>query len=392
MQGGWVVLGSELSPFTLKLLAMCHYKGLPCRHLPAEGGWLENLRINIRKTRLVRGRLPLTYPKFTHEDEFPLVPFLFGPRGENLYDSTAIGEWLDQHFAKLALLPKDPALGFCVRLLDEFSDEWMLYIVHHYRWKVSAADNTAGERLARELRTLLPALGKPIRQRFSARQVRRLPYLFSVAPKGYAQPGLAPDRQPPSREDFPPTHALLEGSYRRILLALDAILSEQANLFGKVPTLADFSVYGQIGMNLSDPSANRFIQDTAPRVYDWVTRMSRDQFASAVTPDFALRPLLAPLMAEVCRVYVPLMQQNAAAYEDFRKQGKTVFNERAFNAGECLYDGSIDGMPFRAVAKSFQAKTWRRLCDAWNQMDSQDRLRVEAILPASHGLGRYTGV
>lgn len=385
------MLGSELSPFTLKLLAMCHYKGLPCRHLPAEGGWLENIRINIRKTRLVRGHLSLTYPKFTSEDEFPLVPFLFGPSGENLYDSTAIGEWLDQHFAKLALLPKDPALDFCVRLLDEFADEWMLYIVHHYRWKVSAADNTAGERLARELRTLLPMVGMAVRQRFSARQVRRLPYLFSVAPEGYSVPGLAPGRQPPARKGFPSTHALLEGSYRRILLALDAILSGQENIFGKAPTLADFSLYGQIGMNLEDPSASRFIRDTAPRVHDWVTRMSRDQFASAVTPDFALKPLLRPLLAEVCRVYVPLMQQNAAAYEGFRKQGRTRFNERAFNAGDCLYDGSLDGMPFRTVAKSFQAKTWRRLCDMWHQMDPQDRARVEAILPSQHGLDSYTG-
>jgi glutathione S-transferase len=388
----WIVLGSELSPFTLKLLAMCRYKGLACRHLPGEGGWLENIRINLRKTRLVRGRLPLTYPKFTDEDEYPLVPFLFGPGGENLYDSTAIGEWLDQHFARLPLIPLDPALNFCVRLLDEFADEWMLYLVHHFRWKVSATDNTAGTRLARELRTLMLGMHWPVRHFFSARQVRRLPYLFSVAPEGYSVPGLPRNRQPPMRAGFPPTHALIEGSYRRILLALEGILTSQEYLIGRVPTLADFSLYGQIGMNLPDPSADRFIAETAPRAHQWVTRMHRYDFDSAVTADFALGPALKPLLEEVCRVYVPLMQQNAAACERFRQQGETRFNEAAFNAGRCLYDGSLDGMPFRAVAKSFQAKTWRRLCAAWNQLDSAGRNRLEALLPNEHGLGHYSGV
>src|SRR5262249_23195280 len=99
----WTVYGSELSPFTLKLLAMCRYTGLPHRFLPTDGSWLDTLRITLRKERLVRGALALTWPRFTADDEFPLVPFLFGPGGENLYDSSAIGEWLDLRTAAPAL-------------------------------------------------------------------------------------------------------------------------------------------------------------------------------------------------------------------------------------------------------------------------------------------------
>ena len=54
-----------------------------------------------------------------------------------------------------------------------------------------------------------------------------------------------------------------------------------------------------------------------------------------------------------------------------------------------LYDGVLDGMPFRSVAKSFQAKTWRRLCEAWNWLETGDRSRIEALLPKRHGLGQY---
>src|SRR5690349_20597465 len=179
MTQDWIVYGSELSPFTLKVLAMCRYKGVPYRFLPTDGSWLDNMRISIRKTRLTKGRLPLTYPPFTEDDEYPLVPFLFGPEGENLYDSTAIGEWLDTRFpSDVPLIPPDPALAFVVRLLDEFADEWMLYLVHHFRWKVSAADNNAGHRLAHELRMLTFGWDWPVSRFFSARQIRRMPYLF----------------------------------------------------------------------------------------------------------------------------------------------------------------------------------------------------------------------
>ena len=380
MNKQWTVYGSGLSPFTLKLLAMARYKSLPHRFLPEEGGWLDNLRITLRKEKLVRRKLPLNWPRMTEDDEFPLVPFLFGPDGENLYDSSAIGEWLDQRDAAPTLLvPQDPALRFVVKLLDEFADEWMLYLVHHYRWKVSAADNNAGQRLGHELRWTLLGRDAPVAGFFSARQVRRLPYLFSVAPQGFHIPGLPSERQPPSREGFPPTHALLEDSYRRILLALEPLVSSRPYLFGDAPTLADFSLYGQIGMNLPDPSANAFIATTAPRLHDWVQRLHRGEFNAAKTPELALHDDLAPLLAEVSRVYVPLMQQNATALRRHKDAGEQRFNERAFNRGQCLYDGELDGMAFRSVAKSFQARTWAGVCALWAGLQPADRERLAVL-------------
>lgn len=380
MNKQWTVYGSELSPFTLKLLAMARYKGLPYRFLPEEGGWLDNMRITLRKERLVRRRLPLTWPQMTEDDEFPLVPFLFGPNGENLYDSSAIGEWLDQRSAApTPLIPADPALRFVVKLLDEFADEWMLYLVHHFRWKVSATDNNAGKRLGHELRWTLLGRDAPVADFFSARQVRRLPYLFSVAPQGFHIPGLPPERQPPSREGFPPTHALLEESYRRILLALEPIFSQRPYLFGNAPTLADFSLYGQIGMNLPDPSANRFIATTAPRTHEWVQRLHRHEFDSAAKPELALHDDLAPLLAEVSRIYVPLMQQNAAAVARYKRAGEKQFNERAFNRGQGLYDGELDGTPFRSVAKSFQAQTWRGVLETWAALPEAGHSRLHTL-------------
>ena len=116
----WVVWTSELSPFGLKLMLLCRYHALPFRVLPEQGTTAERIRYSLRRERLTRGLLALTWPRMTAEDEFPLVPFLFGPDGENLYDSTALAEWLDRRTAPdRRLLPELPLAHFLAALIDD---------------------------------------------------------------------------------------------------------------------------------------------------------------------------------------------------------------------------------------------------------------------------------
>ena len=390
----WIVYGSELSPFTLKVLAMCRYKGLSHRFFPEQGSNLENMKIQLRKERLLRGQIPLTHPVFTAEDEFPLVPFLFGPEGENLYDSSAIAHWLDEaaplEFKRSPLVPKESAaLAFAVSLIDEYADEFGLYLVHHNRWKVSALNNNAGQRLSKELPVLVAPFRKKIDAFFSERQVLRLPYLFSVAPKGYKVTGLAKDRLPPHVEGFPPTHNLLEEAFENLLQALEPIFSTRSYLLGERATLADMSLYGQLGMNLSDPEAKAWIERVAPNTLQWLERMHVGDFIrSRSGNELVLHEDLAPLLKEICRTFVPLMQQNLAAYNKFLAMGEKQFNEAAFNEGKCLYNGEINGLPFRHVAKTFQAKVWRELQQQWRELPDLDRAELLPLLPPSHNLDR----
>ena len=70
------IWGSELSPFTLKLRALCDAAGTACRMLPEEGGRLENYRALARIARAKRRRTAVRYPSLSELDEYPLVPFL----------------------------------------------------------------------------------------------------------------------------------------------------------------------------------------------------------------------------------------------------------------------------------------------------------------------------
>jgi glutathione S-transferase len=391
----WVVWGAEASPFFLKVIAMCRFKQLPFRHLPLNGGFKENLRYQFRQQKLMAGKLPLTWPKMTEMDEFPEMPYIFGPNGENLYDSTAIAYWLDRQApvteATSDLAPEgDRLLKFVISLIDEYADEYGLYLVHHFRWKVSAGDTMMTENTAYEFRNGIGLLRKPMKVFLGIRQTVRMPYLFSVAPKGFRLAQKSKTFvQPPSRKGFPPTHELLEKSYDNLLAAIEPVLKCQPYLLGNRFTLADASIYGQLEMNMADPSAAKMIKQQAPETYKWLARIEKGDF-SASKPDgkLTLESSLTPLLTEICRVFVPLMQQNYKASQDCRKRGETLFNEKAFWKNRSLYDGQLDGTPFRTVVKSFQVKTWLELRKQWDALNSAERERMEQLLPEHHGLDR----
>jgi glutathione S-transferase len=381
----YVVWGSELSPYTLKLRSLLTAAAVPYRDLPADGSRWENLRIIRLIERGKRRRTIERWPALDALDEYPLVPFLVVDEQRVLYDSSALAAWLDHTHpsSRGPLVPDDPALAFVARLIDETFDEIGLYLVHHARWVTSARTNDAGARLAREFARVIPPGTQPaFGRRFARRQVRRLPYLFSVAPAGLTVAGLPPELTPPAREGFPPTHALLDELRGAALDAIEAVLTKQPYLLGRRFTVADAGVYGELGMNLKDPTAAEDMRRRAPTTFRWLCGIRDGEHAGAAGP-LVLADALRPLLALVDRTFVPLMAQNEAAYEKARAAGETRFNESAFNRGRALYDGVLLGQPFRAGAKTFQVRVWRELRAAWTALDAEARTRVRQLLPST---------
>ena len=371
-----VVWGPELSPFLLKLEALLAYAGVPFRRLPRDGGRLENLRTARRieaATRLKTAERPTGLDPL---DEYPLVPFLLTPAGEILYDSSALARWIDARQPPTAgpCFPADPAVAFVAQLVDEAFDEVGLYLVHHNRWVVAARDNDAGRRLADEYRRLRPpGAGMLLARWFSRRQVRRLPYLFSVAPDGFSMPGLPAALTPPSRPGFPATHALLGTIWQRWVDGVEHVLAAgRPYLLGDRFTVADASVYGQLSMNLTDPSAARALEARAPRTYAWLVAIRERRHAGSSGP-LALASDLAPLLRAVLAVVPPLLRANARAYATAIVAGERLFNEPAFDRGRALYDGALLGQPFRSVVKTFQVRSWNDLRAAWRALPTEAR-------------------
>lgn len=373
------ILGSALSPFAQKVRAACAAAGVEARWLPDEGGRRDAWRVAWERARLVHG-LRSPSPPLDPLGELPLVPYLFGPRGEAMVDSTAIARSLRDG----VLHPAAPRARFVCDLIEESLDEVGLYLLHHQRWVRSAASTRAVPVVTHEFRHLVPApLRERIGERFAARQVRRLPYLFSVAPAGLRLPGVPEHRQPPSRAGFPPTHALLDATFAGWTDALECALAGGPYLFGDGPSVADCALAGILSSHLEvDPETAEDLRRRCPRLVAHAATFHTPKNASA---RFAPSPATERAAETLARTALPILLANERALGRVPPGG--IRNERAFDRGLYLYDGEVDGHPFRSVAKTFQVPVIRALRASYRALSPEDREALAESVPSATSLG-----
>lgn len=383
------LFGSALSPFSMKAALCLDVAGIDYRWLPEDGSRLEVWAVTAKllAKRVRPGRLVFPRDFDPDRDELPLVPYLLFGDGQVGYDSTAIGHWVADQPGGQGLVPNEPLARFVCAVIDEAFDELGLYLLHHHRWAFSARTTRAGDMLAEEARPGVGPLAGMLGRRFAARQVRRLPYLFSVADAD--APGdvdrLPMERRPPSLPGFPPTHALLEELMLEQLDALEHALTRSPFLLGASPTLADASVYGQlVSHTRMDPEADALMRSRAPRTHEWVCALrdappllsSLGDDAIDLSASTELDDALAPLLRYAAHA-MTLLRQNAAACA--RVSGDA---EAGFEDGTALYDGVLAGHPYRAAARRFQLKVWERLLAGYRSLDRDAQARLSRWAPA----------
>ncbi|MEW6016835.1 MAG: glutathione S-transferase N-terminal domain-containing protein [Pseudomonadota bacterium] len=99
----YVIFGSEMSPYSVKVRSYFRYKGLAHRWVPRG---LDNDAEYRRHARL------------------PIVPTVVTPEGEGLQDSTPIIERIEAAFPDPTIHPPTRLLRFLSELIEEFGDEW----------------------------------------------------------------------------------------------------------------------------------------------------------------------------------------------------------------------------------------------------------------------------
>ena len=374
--------GGRASPYQLKMQALADYVGVPWQRVPDQANSTRALvlliRLRLARIRGAVNRFPQYVPGL---DEYPEVPYYSLDGKQFYYDSTGLALHLDSLLASAhPLLPAEQSTRFLCRLIDDAFDEFGLYMVHHNRWITSAQTNVMATLTTKEMQPITPPfMRERMKSNLSRRQVRRCPYLFSVAPAGYSC-NMPAELTPPSRSGFPATHELLDRAWRDYLAAMEHILEQQPYLLGERFTLADASAYGQLGMNLVDGRAADIMEDVAPHTFQWLHMIDsgehRESKGKLIAGD-----TLAPLLKLIAKTYVPLMQQNEVAYENAVGRGQRLFNEAAFDRGEALYEGSLMGLPFRSVAKSFQVSSWRELCEQWQALADSARDQINTEFP-----------
>ncbi len=326
------IFGSELSPYSVKVRSYFRYKKIPHE-------WILRSSANQEE--------------FQRYAKLPLIPLVVTPEGQGLQDSTPILEHFEKLHPEPSIHPADPALAFLSALVEEYADEWGNKPMFHYRWSYEPDQQSAAERIARQMMPGLDEAGiAGVIQGVKGRMVPRLKLVGSSAE----------------------TRETIEGSYLRQLDILEKHLRSRKYLFGARPALADFGLYAQLYECSTDPTPGAILRKRAPHVLAWIERMLDPSAEGGFESwDILQSTLTALFRDEVGAVFLPW----------------TLANARAIAAGEKTFSLTLSGKPYAQEAQKYHARSLAALRARYAAV--ADKSRLDPVLAAAGCLESLRG-
>jgi glutathione S-transferase len=272
MSAAYKIIGSELSPYSVKVRSYFRFKGLA--HI-----WLT--------------RAGDAAGDFERHARLPLVPLVITPGGEGIQDSTPIIDRLERDHPDPSIHPDDPIAAFVSVLIEEFGDEWGNKWMFHYRWARDVDRASGAGRIALSMNPAMDeAAWAALTAQVRERMVSRVWFVGS------------------NEENGP----FIESGFRAAIAQLDAHLAGRPYLFGARPAYADFALWGQLYEAWTDPTPGALIEARAPNLLTWIHRMLFPAVAGEFEPWASLEPTLRPFLRDqVGAVFLPWTLANAAA-------------------------------------------------------------------------------
>jgi len=339
------VIGATGSPYTRKLVALLRFRRIPYKVI-----WGDPSAV------LAERGLP--------KAKVNLLPTVLFPNGADTpdvaLDTTPIIRRLEAEYPKRSVIPANPALAFFDYLLEDFADEWGTKYMFHYRWHFAADANNASTILplamnlchSEEQLAFLKGL-------FAERQISRLGVV-----------GSSPDTAP-----------VIEASYKRLLLKLEAVFAQTPYLLGNRPSASDFAFYGQLSQLIGfDPTSRKIAHDIAPRTVAWVglmedlsgTEMSAADWIDPTSISLALKALLS----EVGTMYVPAL----------------IANAEALGANQPRWQATIDGAKWQQQSFPYQGKCLMWIREEFTALQGADKALALQTLDATGCADLVTGL
>jgi len=327
------LIGAPPSPYTRKMVALMRYRHIDYRIVWGDpAGILTEMGVAKPKVALL--------PTFVLPDETGEM--------QAVCDSTPIIRRLEAEHKGRSVIPTDPAMAFIDYLLEDFADEWGTKYMFHYRWHFETDADNAGSLLPLFQKVNLPTetfdQHKPY---ISERQVGRLHVVGS--------------------NDV--TAPVIDASYRRLLIAMEAHLTEQPFLMGKRPGASDFAFYGQLTQLVGfDPTPRAIAHRLSPRTVAYTGLMEDQNGGDPQASDWrtieTAPDTLKAILNEVGHVYAPALLANA----------------QAMQAGEKTWEAEIDGSRWTQQTFNYQGKCLQWINAEYQTLGEADRTRVDGLL------------
>lgn len=318
------------SPYTRKMLAYLRY-----RHIAYEFLIGDSLSLSS-----------LPKPKVN------LLPTFYLPNAqgdiEAVVDSTPIIRRFEQTFNQRLTIPDHPVLAFVNYLIEDYADEWLTKPMFHYRWNYQEDIAMASKILPRWRYQQQPE--ETLQQAGQMVAERQISRLYVVGSNEH-------------------TAEVIEESYQGFLKLFNQLIRRQPFLLGERPASADFAVYAQLTQLVKfDPTPQAICLEQAPSVYAWTDVLDDLSGYSVDQKDWLnlseVKAHLAELLAEVGRVYTPVLLANA----------------HALAAGEKNIQTEISGKLWQQPTFPYQGKCLQNIRHEYQQLSKDDQAAVMDIL------------
>lgn len=318
------------SPYTRKMLAYLRYRHIPYQLLI--GSQADSLGLPRPKVDL----LPTFYLR---NDKNEL---------EAIVDSTPLIRRFEGQFSGRATIPEHPALAFLNYLIEDYADEWLTKAMFHYRWRYATDIAMASTILPRW--TSLNAPQAQLERMGAFISERQIARLYVVGSNDVTAP-------------------VIEDSYKRFLDIFDNLIQRQTFVFGERPASADFAIYAQLTQLAKfDPTPAAICLAQTPRVHAWTDVVDDLSGHPGDTSDWmssaSSHEALGDLLAEIGRVYAPVLLANA----------------RALKAGDAQFEARVDDRPWVQPTFPYQARCLHWINDEYQRLDADSRRAVDAVL------------
>ena len=281
------------------------------------------------------------------------IPVVVTDRDETLQDTSEILDFLEERFPDPPLYPATPVQRVIAYLWELYADEFLILPALHYRWSFPDSEAKARADFAATTGDV-------------ARASR-----FADTIKAATGPiGIRPETIPAIEAH---THELLD--------ALSEHLERSAYLLGDRPSLADDALMGPLYPHLYlDAAPGRLLRETTPRVCHWIERMNHPEPGSfgEWLPGDTLAPTMRPMLELIGRDAIPLVLDNARAFEEWADSRPAGTDEPPRGVG--IHRARLRGIEFDRFTSAYTLWMVQRPLDQFRRLSAAEQRKVLGVL------------
>ena len=338
-------LAHEISLYSGKTRAYLRYKNIPYQEKLSSDNYGDILKHIGRK----------------------VIPVVVTPEGEYIQDTTVIIDRLEERFPTPSIYPDTPMQKLVSLLMEVYGDEWLLLPAMHYRWQFKRQN----------LWFVLKQFGDLMKPHWPgwAKPIVAIPAALYFGRMYKPLMGLTPEIE---RE--------VEISTEAFLRDFDRHLEDHDFLLGSRPSIGDFGLIAPLYAHMGqDPYPKQWMQDIAPRVFEWTRRMqnpSGDQ--GHFLPGDEVPETLHPILARMFRDQFPLLVDTLQKVAEWVKENP---GEESFPRAIGRHDFRLGSATASRAVLPYQQWMFQRPLRFYQGLTEADKQRMKPILEKLGGLG-----